>query len=167
MNRCCSYKVFQRFFQHLLHPISPARNRKTRASDFRVASNFSGLLNSCSRFQGAFAEWVNLIPLQQDLWIHTVRALFKTGAFHIFIWPHFPPVMERLGTEPFFNQVLRWSAQELCIKVAWQSSGQVNLARQDIKYYTFTLPKIAYCENYVQVTELSSSCIHITLSCII
>lgn len=72
-------------------------------------------------------------------------------------------MMERLRTEQFFNKLLdRWSAQELCIEVAWQSSGQVNLAMQAIKYYTFTLPKRAYCENYVQVTELSSSCIYIT-----
>lgn len=66
VNRCCSYKVFQNFFsQHLLHPISPARNHKTRTSDFWMASNFSGLLNSCLRFQGALAEWVNLIPFNR------------------------------------------------------------------------------------------------------
>lgn len=102
VNRCCSYKVFQiSFFQHLLHPISPARNHKTRASDFWVASNFSGLLNSCSRFQGALAKWVNLIPLQQSLWAHIVRALFKTRAFHIFIWPHFPLWWKGLGLNNF------------------------------------------------------------------
>lgn len=76
--------------------------------------------------------------------------------------------MERLRTEQFFNKLSeRWSAQELCIAEVWQSGGKVNLVMQDIKYYTFTLPKIAYCENYVQVTELSSSCIYMTLSCII
>lgn len=92
----------------------------------QVAPTVSGLLNSCSRSQGAFTARGNFLPLQQNLPALWWWVLFTLGAFYILLPPLSLPVRERFGIEQFFNTEMKkpttLSAQE---SIALKQSGRL------------------------------------------